>query len=790
MTKTIRNWLLGMMLLFSGVASAQTSQTNLESIKSALDPSTMSSYSSAQYSVIFGCPGGLFKESCDQTVFGYVAGQFNTIAFIMGVIVLLYIMIGGAINTAASGEVLGKSWSSAWLPIRVFMAFGLIIPTSNIAPYSPSQIAPMYAVIIGDNLATMVTKNIAQKVAEKSLTISGTPPKIPAGSSLEIAGSVFCAANEWNALTFGGESRQGEVVLYTASENDYLLDNKTSFPYSEMPGKYSELAGKDITKIQFGTSGKCGSMELPQTTKWAEVPGISGVLGDEQRKAAYAEVTNIVLGDMEKYAKIESEMRAAGLDDEVMELILKSGMEIPEKLVAPYTKAQTDILAIASTFQERVSTAMGAPFTNRSPQQFLDRDIIHYTDINKLLHKMAVYENAPNEAALEMLETVQNKSWDQCFAATKSCREKLSSEAVQELTQGTKVASTMMGMEIMRQMVGKMGGSSGIDGISLSLDDLSNPGNWLNRTAKGIKISILEVFSDYSEGDENSPEQAMNFSLNPMVLFHHLGTVFATIGGILTIILGGLSATASAAVVATPLYMFAQAIFMPLIYGIFAAGAMFVFITVIPIVVGIWGYLSIIIMAVQGVSAAPFAVVLLATPEGQGMMTSTFQRFLLHWTHLVLAPMIFVLGAVASLSLMIVGANIVVWTFIVDMNFYGSDSWLFILASIGIFLWVLYKLVMKLSMFQLTLQSEIMEILGGNFHKPLGHNMGEEALATGNSLGNAAKKAGAAAAQNAQRRAYGRPGPSGDPTPGMGGGAGELSSLRAENADLKNRKDN
>lgn len=755
MNRIIRILLLGMALMFSAGAFAQNAgASNFDSLKAALDPANMSPYSAAQYGTIFGCPGGLFEKGgeCKETVVGYVAGQFNTIAFVMGVVVLMYIMIGGAINTAASGEVLGKAWSSAWLPIRVFMAFGLIIPTANIAPYSPSQIAPMYAIVLGDNLATAVTKNIAAKVADKTLTISGSPPKIPSGASIDIAGSVFCAANEWHSLTLGGKTNLGSVDLYTVYTQDGLSGSKaTTFAPNTMPGNYADLVGQGIIKIKFGSSGKCGTMDLPYTSEWRDLYILKEVFSDDLKKQAYSNVTDVVLKEMDFYAKLENEMRTAGLDDEVLELALKSGMELPKNLVDPYNEKLKKITENAAAFQGKVSSALDSSYSTETPKSFLNREIIHYTDINKLLHKMAVSANAPNEAALEMMETVQNNSWDECFAATRSCREKMNSEALEELLDGVKVQSTMMGIDLMKQVVKSSSTESSFDSLDVSDTEGFSATSWLQDGVKGIKISILEAFSDYSEGDSSKPGQAMNFTLNPMVLLHNIGTIFAGISGVMIIIMGKAAIGATAALTATPLYLYIQSLVMPLIYGLIGMASMFVYISIIPIVMGIWGYLSIIIMGIQGVSAAPFAVVLLATPEGNGMMTQTFQRFLLHWVHLALAPMIFVLGAVASLSLMIVGGNIVIWTFIVDMNFYGSDSWVIIIASLFIFIWVLWQIVMNLSMFQLSLQSEIMEILGGGFHKPLGHDMQGQTLRSGAPLGGAARFGVTTAGQSKQQ---------------------------------------
>ena len=713
----------------ASTAAAAPGTSNIDAIKAALKPEAMSVYSKPQYAAIFGCPGGFFKgsESCESTVFGYVAGQFNTIALIMGVVVLLYIVFGGAINTAASGEVLGKSWSSAWLPLRVAAAFGLIIPTANIAPYSPSQMAPMYAIIIGDNLATAVTKNVAEKVANKTLTATPKSPTIPSSASIALAGSVFCAANEWNVQTKEGRALDGDThKLFATVLQGTINNDEEDVEVDKMPYDYNSLAGKGFFELEMGESGKCGTLTIPT------VGAYEGITMDDEiharKKAAYDKVAAIMFADMTAYAEIENTMRTNGLYDGIMELMNETGSQIPAEKVAIAEAAKASFMSIASTFPQRIKDALAEPYQDKEPPKaFLQRSVIHYTDINKLLYKLATYNSEESTAAIDAISSMQNNSWDQCFASTKTCRDRLDSEEMEEIEENTEVSTTMLGMSLMKKVVRE---NTDLSSLSLELSDLKEPAGLWNKIAKGIKMSILEAFSDYQDPGTDNPADAMNFSLNPMVLFHNLANTFASIATGLSIILAIAGALTMVPIINSSLMMAIHAILAPLMYLAFTASIAMLFITIVPIIIGFWGYLSIIIMGIQGVAAAPFAVVLLATPEGHGMMTSTFQRFLLHWTHLVLAPMIFVLGAIASLTLIIVGANIAIWTFVIDMSFFGSESIFLVVGSIGIFFYVLYQLVMKLSTFQLTLQSEIMEILGGNFHKPLGQNLAQEALAT------------------------------------------------------------
>ena len=61
------------------------------------------------------------------TMFSY----FNSGVLVVGSIIVSYIAIVGAINTANDGEALGTKWSSLWTPMRIVFGAGMLLPTSS-----------------------------------------------------------------------------------------------------------------------------------------------------------------------------------------------------------------------------------------------------------------------------------------------------------------------------------------------------------------------------------------------------------------------------------------------------------------------------------------------------------------------------------------------------------------------------------------------------------------------------------------------------------------------------------
>lgn len=55
----------------------------------------------------------------------------NTLAMVFAGFLLIYIMVVGTLRSAEDGEILGKSWSTLWVPLRASIGFAALVPTSS-----------------------------------------------------------------------------------------------------------------------------------------------------------------------------------------------------------------------------------------------------------------------------------------------------------------------------------------------------------------------------------------------------------------------------------------------------------------------------------------------------------------------------------------------------------------------------------------------------------------------------------------------------------------------------------
>lgn len=159
--------------------------------------------------LLFGTVGTALSGP-DSGILGAVMQIFNIAVLTLGSIVVSYTIIVSTINTAQEGEVMGRKWSSAWIPLRAAMGAALLIPAPT---YSLIQIIFMHITIMGVQAANQIWT-----VALTTMSTTGLEGSIKVGTDSELQGAVqhlfkglVCAAI-WNEGSFKGKLGEGLVV--------------------------------------------------------------------------------------------------------------------------------------------------------------------------------------------------------------------------------------------------------------------------------------------------------------------------------------------------------------------------------------------------------------------------------------------------------------------------------------------------------------------------------------------------------------------------------------------------
>jgi len=80
---------------------------------------------------LFGQVTGTLSDTSTRSMMGVIFNAFNSVVIALGAIIVGYIYFVSTISTAHEGEVLGKNWSSLWIPARAAGGIALLIPTNT-----------------------------------------------------------------------------------------------------------------------------------------------------------------------------------------------------------------------------------------------------------------------------------------------------------------------------------------------------------------------------------------------------------------------------------------------------------------------------------------------------------------------------------------------------------------------------------------------------------------------------------------------------------------------------------
>jgi len=212
-------------------------------------------------SYIFGNVDGILRGEGSQII-GQMFGVFNMAVLSAGGAILLYILIISTINTAHEGQMLGKKWSSIWIPLRSLIGVSLLVPKAS--GYSYLQIFMMWVVLQGIGAANSLW-NVALGYIETGGAIVQAPGSAPKASgelqnfTADLFSSLTCMAAlqeslEDRAKDLGGDPPpqliDGLIPLKTGTNAKRTAT--TTLIY--VPGKLPNLVSY---------KGVCGTVKLP-----------------------------------------------------------------------------------------------------------------------------------------------------------------------------------------------------------------------------------------------------------------------------------------------------------------------------------------------------------------------------------------------------------------------------------------------------------------------------------------------------------------------------------------------
>jgi hypothetical protein len=672
----------------SASASAQASST----ISSILSMSIKSEGDDAElahkyFKQIFGgfiyTPWGA-GDSGDITIISRAVGFTNILALFLGLVIVFYVMIGGALNTAHQGEVLGKSWSSIWLPVRTALGFGLIMPAAGIGGgvMSVAQMFIIWVIVMGSNAATVLWNSLASNLSAGAPITSAIPsPGItPSADMLKM---LACTDAYIRQKTMGKTNlTNGDATAYTVVDSS---NKSKSYPAKGNDAQNGSLsignqsfssALADAQSIEFGNNGVCGSI----TFSPANFDVAAEIKGNDYRslatKAAIIKARSIVAENLNSLLTIVqtiNNMETGGpiaintaLADGDTEASSVARIEI-------FNKAVADFQAAASVYATSIVSKLDAELSgSASVAAQWKKNITKggWMKAGVWYHELSAFASMSFQVISQINSQIKpnipsvcyyaqfEKDQDDCELKNKQLSETIKLVETIASKAVTNVKSSggnnlLNSADIASSKCGDGNSCSGDTGI---LSDISS------RLARGI----LNTFASGNDpvGSTTGIESPFQTVAS---IGHNLNSTAAYAWTIGMVTWGGIEgmkgagdtwlgnaigvakiAAFTASGVLQWILMSLTALLASIVTLGFVLAYLIPFLPVVTWITMISGYL---LTVVEATIAAPLAIILMVTPEGEGIAGSRLERAMQLLAMAVLKPSLMIIGMIASISL-------------------------------------------------------------------------------------------------------------------------------------------
>ncbi len=210
---------------------------------------------------LFG-PVGTALGGADAGILGTVVQIFNIAVLALGSIVVSYTIIVSTMNTAQEGEVMGRKWSSAWIPLRAALGTAMLIPAPT---YSLIQILFMQVTLMGVHAANQIWALVMNNM--DGAGVHGTTTVDDSGlekAVKHLMEGLICAEH-LNKIP--SMSKNGSITAYAYDSNN---DGDPDRLYIGVPGEpaYAKICGGLEPNSPPSTSGASSNNAANYAETW------------------------------------------------------------------------------------------------------------------------------------------------------------------------------------------------------------------------------------------------------------------------------------------------------------------------------------------------------------------------------------------------------------------------------------------------------------------------------------------------------------------------------------------
>ncbi|MND11562.1 hypothetical protein D3C87_351660 [compost metagenome] len=629
--------------------------------------------------------------SADQvTVLARAVGFTNILALFLGVVILYYVMIGGALQTAHQGEVLGKAWSTVWIPMRATLGFGLIMPAAGVGGgvISVAQIFIIWLIVMGSNAATYLwdktVDNIGMgtPIAAPTYTTGITPTK-------DIFKMLVCtdAYIRGKTLNKSASTASDIVVLDITDQNG----NKTSVyasNYDSELGSYRSRAdglggairSAKAQKIDFAFSGACGSIDLGDSdvysTSALKINEDDVFLG-KQRIEALDAAREVIANTIDGLAPLALKFRTNEVNAIGIQQAISDG-DTQNPMYAVYEGVVPEFGRISESYAVNLVTSMHSKLSGSSAAAEWSEKIKNggWIKAGTWFHEIGNYSGESIKAISEINNSISFANANVCSQSgtdPEICKMK-TADMNASVKLAEKVAASYIGSKTDKGSISQVdkisAACSDIDSCSISADTFTSSHRYIARSI----ISLLAFDSNATStiGLTNPFETVTSIGHvlnNAAMTAWAAGAIISSATGATEqlgssvwakgaeFVTGGLSAVGLGALKGLGGYLTTSllGLIIPLATTGFVLAYMLPFLPVVTWINMVSGYL---LTVVEATIAAPLAVIMMVTPEGEGISGTRLERAMQLLAMAILKPSLMIIGLVTAITLSYVSFGI------------------------------------------------------------------------------------------------------------------------------------
>lgn len=671
-----------------------------------------------------GSSSGSRGDSEDQTILTTAIGFSNILAMIFGIVIVSYLFIAGSLNTAHHGEVLGKNWSSVWLPARLALGFGLIMPASTFGggAVSTIQALTIWMILVGSNAANVLWSQLTDKISSGASVNSNI--MIPITVPKQVIEILSCRVSYLNEV---GDGKSFEITTTGLNTNIPLE------PAGDGKYKLPSIPWKDkMDGVDFGQCGQI-SLNTPGFTFFGDDDDSSNKVfkfltdanktGKDVSNKKYIDYINELIPHINEYYLTLGGSTGIGVstlskdDPAYTETKLKTNA-LAQKLFTTGVKISTDIpqdvkaKVVTGSFSEEFSTELKKGGWGTAGLWFM---------------RVGAVQNMIAEIVAPIGESTTVGIPNDCLLFDALCRDdtlKKNARMANDIsvasslfTEGAKLYSKTVTMKKsesdidpagyidLRGEAARQASSSGVicDGNNCSIQGNSQ------LKSIGMARSILNALSPVDDEVKISGSSSVTDTSG-------LASPFATaasIGNMSINIMQGMMIAAAASGAASGYaeaaskaggpgkmasiagsLLGAGATLAMAVAGYFGAiGITLAFvIPFMPAMLWMMMMIGYLLLVIESMIATPFAVIMMVTPEGEGISGQRLERAIGLIALVILRPSLMVMGLVAAITLSSVSFSIYNQFFWYTASTAVTGSMFTVLVIVGMYTMGLFQI--------------------------------------------------------------------------------------------------